>query len=340
MSEHIRIPSNVSPGYADVEIQAVEAVLRQYDLEGSTPELISSSENATYRVKLSGHPSRILRIHRFGHRANGTILSEIAWTKALRQEAGVSTPPAIANRKGLLTTEIETSLGLTHCVLFEDLPGSEPPEQELTVWFQRLGTLCARIHQHSRSWRPPTSFTRPILDWRSLIGPAAVWGPWTEAPGLDSRAVPTLARVADILRERTQHYGNSADRSGLIHGDLRLQNLLVDRESVHVIDFDDCGTSWFLYDLATAISLLEDLPVAQELVDAWIEGYTALLPLEREDIDFIPDLIMMRRLQVLSWFGSRAQSELAQQWASAYVPATIASADDFLSGRPRLRPNR
>jgi Ser/Thr protein kinase RdoA (MazF antagonist) len=340
MTEHIRIASNGSPGYADIEIEAIEAVLREYDLGGSTYELISSSENSIYRVKPRAGPSGILRVHRFGHRAKSAILSEIAWTQALRQEAGVSTPLVIANREGLLATEIDTSLGPTHCVLFEELGGGKPPDKELTGWFRRLGTLCARIHRHSRSWRPPTSFARPVLDWQSLIGPTAVWGPWTAAPGLDPRVVPVLSRLADILGERTRRYGNSADRFGLIHGDLRLQNLLVEGEDVHIIDFDDCGTSWFLYDLATAISLLEDLPVAHDLVDAWIEGYRALLPLTREDIEVIPTLIMMRRLQILSWFGSRAESELAQQWVSEYVPGAVSAAEDYLSGRPRLRPSR
>ena len=45
-----------------------------------------------------------------------------------------------------------------------------------------------------------------------------------------------------------------------MHADIRLANLLVDGEHVRVIDFDDCGWSWFMYDFATTVSFIEDHP--------------------------------------------------------------------------------
>jgi Ser/Thr protein kinase RdoA (MazF antagonist) len=125
----------------------------------------------------------------------------------------------------------------------------------------------------------------------------------------------------------------------LIHGDLRLQNLLIEGGRVQVIDFDDCCTSWWLYDLATALSLVEDLPHSPGLLDAWLNGYRAARTLDEEDMSMIPDLIVLRRLQVLGWLGSRPQSEVTLQLAPVYVPATVAAAEEFLMGRPRLRPS-
>ena len=43
----------------------------------------------------------------------------------------------------------------------------------------------------------------------------------------------------------------------MIHGDLRLANLLVDGETTKVIDFDDCGFGWLMYDCATTVSFFE-----------------------------------------------------------------------------------
>ena len=58
-----------------------------------------------------------------------------------------------------------------------------------------------------------------------------------------------------------------------------LANLLVDGPRIHVIDFDDCGTGWLLYDLSTSISLIEHLPEAESFVQAWLRGYQRLVPL-------------------------------------------------------------
>ena len=54
---------------------------------------------------------------------------------------------------------------------------------------------------------------------------------------------------------------------------MRLANLLVDGDEVKVIDFDDCGFSWHLYDAATAVSFFEHEPHVPELMDAWVRGY-------------------------------------------------------------------
>ena len=59
--------------------------------------------------------------------------------------------------------------------------------------------------------------------------------------------------------QRLHAYGTDIDRFGLIHADMRLGNLLVDGERVTLLDFDDCGFGWFLYDLAASLSLLRDL---------------------------------------------------------------------------------
>ena len=72
-------------------------------------------------------------------------------------------------------------------------------------------------------------------------------------------------------------YGQSAERFGLVHADIRLANLLVDDGHVRVIDFDDCGFAWFMYDFATTVSFMEDHPRVPELRDGVARG----LPLGR-----------------------------------------------------------
>jgi Ser/Thr protein kinase RdoA (MazF antagonist) len=39
-----------------------------------------------------------------------------------------------------------------------------------------------------------------------------------------------------------------------------------------VIDFDDCGWGWLLYDFGTAVSFFEHDPRVPELTEAWVRG--------------------------------------------------------------------
>ena len=76
-----------------------------------------------------------------------------------------------------------------------------------------------------------------------------------------------LQNCADVLQKRLAEIGESSDHFGLVHADLRLANLLIDGEQLTVIDFDDCGFSWYLYDFAAAITFMQtsgEIPLVQE----------------------------------------------------------------------------
>lgn len=310
----------------------LESLLPAYGLPDGRFELINKSENTTFRVDpAAGGRPVVLRLYRVGQRADPEIHSELDWMDALRSEAGVSTPRALLTRDGRRISKVTLPGGaVASCVLFEYLSGAEPAPEGLASWFERLGAISAQIHLHGRSWRRPPSFQRPLFDYVTLIGPRAVWGSWERAPGLDSAAVALLRRACEEIAGRLAQYGRSSDRFGLIHGDLRLANLLVDGPHVHVIDFDDCGTGWLLYDLSTSISLIEHLPAAESFVQAWLRGYQRLLPLSDVHVAIVRHLIMMRRLQVLSWFGRNRGSALVREYSPAVVPATVAAADSYL----------
>ena len=108
---------------------------------------------------------------------------------------------------------------------------------------------------------------------------------------------------------------------------MRLANLLVDGDDTYVIDFDDCGHSWFLYDLASALTFIEDRPDVPELIDAWVRGYGGLAA---EDRAIVPTLIMLRRLLVLAWIGSHASTPLAQEEGIPYTRVTCELAERYL----------
>ncbi len=47
---------------------------------------------------------------------------------------------------------------------------------------------------------------------------------------------------------------------------------------------------------------------------------------------------MLRRIQVLSWFGKNVHTEVTKQYAPLVVSATIAAAEEYINGRPPLAP--
>jgi hypothetical protein len=140
-----------------------------------------------------------------------------------------------------------------------------------------------------------------------------------------------LGRAADLMRRRLEAYGQGPDRFGLVHADMRLANLLVDGDQVSVIDFDDCGLSWFMYDLGSSLSFIEDHPLVPELIDAWATGYRTVLPMSPEDEAELETFVMFRRLLLVSWIGSHSMTELAQEMGEPYTAVSCDLAETYLS---------
>jgi Ser/Thr protein kinase RdoA (MazF antagonist) len=308
-----------------------------YDLpEDSTAELVNLSENATYAVRTGGGgPTSALRVHRLDYHPDGAIRSELAWIDALRRDGVVTTPAIVAARDGERELTVADPLGETRprsVVMFDWLPGTSPAEDSLVDNFAELGELTARLHVHAREWDPPSGFRRFSWGYDEAFGSVARWGRWQDAPGVDADTLPVLTRLDETLGDRLAAYGRGHERWGLIHADLRLANLLESPElPTAVIDFDDCGFGWYLYDFGAAVSFIEDHPDVPAATAQWVEGYRRVAPLPAEDEAELRTFVMFRRLLLLAWIGSHASVDVAQELAPTYAVGTCGLAEEYLS---------
>ncbi len=312
------------------------AALASYDLPpASPPVLINLSENATYRVEDPASGRRwALRVHRDGYHTTAGIRSELAWLQALRTDRVVITPVPVPGRDGDLIQKVghPSMPGPRHVVLFDWESGAEPSEKDhLTDKFGILGEVTARMHRHSERWGRPAGFERHTWDFDTSLGATPHWGSWRDGMGLDPEKEALFARTVALIGRRLASFGKRPDRFGLIHCDMRLANLLVDGDTVKVLDFDDCGFSWRLYDAATAVSFFEHEPHVPELMAAWVDGYRRVLRLPAEDEAEIPTFVMLRRMLLVAWIGSHAETDLAQSMGVSYTATTCPLCEDYLS---------
>lgn len=300
----------------------------------SSVDRINVSENTTYRVDDPESGLRYaLRVHRLGYHSVQAIESELVWVEALLNSGVVETARPLRARDGSRVVSVSAD-GLPeprNVVLFEWLDGA-PPDAEDMESFRRLGAICARLHNHARSWRRPAGFTRVAWDCDQLIGPHGRAGPWRDALGMGREELALLTRLEETIRERLAAYGQGSKRYGLTHADLRIANLIVAGDRTKVIDFDDCGDSWYMGDWATAVSLIEDHPQVPAMQDAWVEGYRSVAPLSREDEGELPTFVMLSRLFFTAWVGSHyTWAPEAAELAPVYTAGTCQLAEQYLS---------
>jgi len=231
--------------------------------------------------------------------------------------------------KRIVTVTDEASGEERNCVRFEFLPGTEPDDS--LPHFAELGEITARMHRHARAWQRPAGFTRFHWDYDAAFGAGARWGRWQDGIGVGPAEREILGRLDATLRARLAAFGTGPERYGLVHADTRLANLLVDGDAVSVIDFDDSGFSWFLYDVGTSVSFFEHQPHVPALVDAWLSGYRRVLELPAEDEAEIWTFILYRRLLLVAWIGSHRGVDIAQQLGAGYTTGSCDLAEAYLS---------
>jgi Ser/Thr protein kinase RdoA (MazF antagonist) len=303
----------------------------------TTISLLNVSENATFALSdPAARRDLVVRVHRLGYSSGEEIRSELAWIEALRRSGVIETATPVPGSDGELVQILRSPSGRAqrHAVAFERLPGEEPqPGADAPRWFERLGELTAQLHRHSRSWILPAGFRRKRWDVDAMVGENAHWGPWRNAIGLDRSGTAVLEQALSFIEERIGRFGVSADRFGLVHADLRLANLLVHGTHLRIIDFDDCGFSWFMYDFATAVSFIEHEAMVPELLRAWVLGYRKSAPLSAEEVAEIPTFVMLRRILLTAWLASHSEVPLARQMGAAYTAGTVLLAQEFLRRR-------
>ena len=323
--------------------------------------LLTISENATYRVDdpVTGTRS-VLRVHRPGYHSLRGILSELAWVQALRADGVVATPAVLPAADGrLVVTGRHPDGEPRHVVRFAWADGMEPAVARLVDDFRALGSIAARLHRHVRTWRRPAGFTRLRWDYETSVGSRGHWGRWQDGMGVGATERGVLGRLDGLLRRRLAAFGDGPDRFGLVHADMRLANLLVDPTpagvpsptpagvrdgasdgglpagarpgEVNVIDFDDCGFGWFMYDLGSSLSFIEHDPQVPALIEAWVGGYREVAPLSAQEEAELPTFVLLRRLLLVAWIGSHSDTDLARQMGAEYTRVSCDLAEDYLS---------
>lgn len=327
---------SVSGDDGDSPMTAIaRAALPRFGLDPDTPlVLIHQRENTVFRVGAEATPLGVLRVHRAGYRTAQEIRSELAWMEALA-EAGVRTP---AVRRGADGDGVQR---------LRPASGGEPRDVTMLGWiagpsleeaadpeaYRLLGRTSARIQAHGRSWRPPPWFSRPVWHEGALLGPRALWGDYAALDVLSPAQLDLVHRAAAAVRGRLVAIGRTPDRFGLTHGDLMPDNVLLAGGEPVIIDFDDCGYGWYLYDLATLLALEVGAPGYDAVRDAWLAGYREVAPLPPEHLAIIEALVMARLLLGLGWMHTRRDTSLAQHFTATTVALACLQAERVLASR-------
>ena len=207
-------------------------------------------ENRNYRIETGG-PVYVLRVYSLEHSTTGVrkrtdIEFELDFMDHARKQ-GIPTPRAIEDAGGAKVTEIWIEGKSHYAVLFSFLAGQEAPAYHAENARSMAETLL-NLHKASLIYRYGT-----VRRWPGDIVGVGL------ACYRENREIigPYRDKLDAIYAQAAEGYRQIQSQPlpfGIVHGDIKLENVLFENNRVKaVLDFDDYRESYLLEDLTRTV---------------------------------------------------------------------------------------
>ena len=282
-----------------IEALAVEAAAHW----GGTPlALIRNRENAVFRMAMPNGKQAALRLHRVGYQTAAAIESELWFCGALAaRDLPVPRPLSAQNGAGLVTLQAGRMASAVEWLAGVPLGEAGVPltgtAQAQAARHHALGRLMAQVHDATAALQLPNTFNRPAWDIDGLTGETPFWGRFWDHPALTEPERQQMQAARAFLRDALQTHAKNADLMP-IHADVLRENILVDGPHLSLIDFDDSGMGFALYDLGTVLSQNLYEPAFADIRAGLIAGYETLRPADPHMVDIFT---LARCLASVGW---------------------------------------
>lgn len=296
--------------------------------------MIKDRENAVHEVRVAGKPAA-LRLHRPGYQSAAAIQSELDWMEALAGK-GMRVPSPIPTTDGHLVFSMGNDQLATMVTWVEGAPigeGGVPLDGSVadqTALYRQVGAEIAKLHNLTDEITLPDGFTRHRWDIPGLLGDDPFWGRFWECPALNDDDRNMVLRARAVAHDLATVYLENGADFGLIHADALRENVFVHNDALTLIDFDDAGFGFRLYDLAVMMTQNEDEPAYDAIKAAALAGYREHRALSQEAEDLLPMFLMLRRFASMGWAVPRYDPTGPE--VASYTQKAVTAARNFLGG--------
>ena len=305
--------------------------------------LVKYRENAVFSAHRDDGERVAVRVHRHAYHSDGALRSELLWMQSLARD-GIEVPPILPSRDGDIF-EIVSASGVPEprqVDVLGWLPGTPvgTSEEGLNLdeagaerLFFDAGVLAAMMHDRVAMMEFGEGFERHAWDADGLIGTDPFWGRFMELELLTASERALLAEARAQAELDLAAFGQGPHNYGLIHADFVPENLLVEDGRLKLIDFDDSGFGWHMFDLATALYFNLDHSAYAAMERALFDGYRTVRELPNDHEATLPLFLFLRSTTYLGWVQTRPETQTARELGPFLVERACLVAERYLGGR-------
>ncbi|WP_068505493.1 phosphotransferase enzyme family protein [Paenibacillus kribbensis] len=291
----------------------MEAVLRRHwpAWNGTLQKRTGGWNNTTYFVKGNGR-SGVLRVYDT-HRDRDKIEFEHAVLQALSKHSlSFSVPMPMRTVTGETVVQLEKEGGKYVC-LFDYIEGKSPLEQDSSFAYsfgEVTGELSAVLATFKLELAPVYRPYYALQQSYPLCNQEIVREVCLNPPEPLKALQEELRLIGKVYEEITDSLHAMEELPHqLVHGDLNASNLLV-KDSDHsqvaaLLDFEFCTLDVRVMEPAVILSGFLGQPEETQAVRDFCQGFSRRVHLSSDEIDALPVLMLLRKVDVFLHFLSR-----------------------------------
>lgn len=321
-----------------------QAAAEHWDGGFTDVQLVKYRENAVFSAIRPDGQRIAVRVHRDGYHSDAALTSELHWMREIGSSGVVQVPTVVPAANGELIVRIGHAavpeirrvsiLGwLTGAPVGTSEGGPRLTEESAARLYFDAGVLAANLHTVSSRMPVPAGFTRHAWDEAGLVGPDPLWGRFWDHPELSSAARNLLERARVSSHADLRSFGKRDTNYGLIHADFVPENLLHHNGALKLIDFDDGGYGWHMFELATALYFTVAGPHYPAIERSLLAGYRSVRDLPGEHEALLPLFLFLRGTTYLGWVQSRPETETAKSMGAMLMERVCHLAERYLAAR-------
>ena len=294
--------NNASLAYADLQPQDfLEALEDLGFLCNGRLLALNSYENRVYQVGIDDDDAIVAKFYRPNRWSDEAILEEHSFTAELAQQE-IPVIATMAIRGTTLHKVGDFRVAVYPC------RGGRAPDLDNFELLGQLGRFVARIHLVGAT---ATFSHRPGIDIDSYAVDSMEF--LLENDFIPAELVPAYESVAiNVIDGVEASFARAGEIPQIrIHGDFHPGNVLVAREQLHIVDFDDTRSGPAVQDLWMFLSgdRAEQIPQ----LNALLEGYTRFREFDARELHIVEALRSLRIMHYAAWLARRWEDPAFKQ---------------------------
>ena len=265
-------------------------------------ELLNRGMNDVYLIRDGKNICHACRVWRSGFRSENDIRFETELLSFLHKN-NVNVPYPIESNKGSLYMDINAPEGVRFFSIFSWVDGyifGSKPDMDNSF---KLGEQLAKIHQFLKSFVP--SVTREI-DMKIRFESEISFLLKMNTHRIDD--LKWYRNATSIMINKLEELNSKSIPSGVIHGDFHLYNAFFNDDKITVMDFDNCGNYYLMFDVCSFIWANDYVGVDKKISDSFLRGYNSIRNLNDEELSLLNFFYALKELSFLCGFAANVNS--------------------------------